>query len=75
MRFLTLEEIRERIDDRAVIGCMGEALIAQSRGECDTPMPMHLDTANGGEVHMKASYRRGGKYFALKMASTFEPTV
>jgi len=24
-----------------------------------------------GEVHMKSSYRRGGKYFALKMASTF----
>ena len=50
---------------------MREALIAQARGECTTPMPMHLDTANGGEVHMKASYRRGGKYFALKMASTF----
>ncbi len=51
---------------------MREALIAQARGECSTPMPMHLDTANGGEVHMKASYRRGGKYFALKMASTFQ---
>lgn len=50
---------------------MREALIAQARGECLTPMPMHLDTVNGGEVHMKASYRRGGKYFALKMASTF----
>jgi ornithine cyclodeaminase len=50
---------------------MRDALIAQSRGECDTPMPMHLSTLNGGEVHMKSSYRRGGKYFAFKMASTF----
>ena len=71
MRILNLSEIRARIDDRAVIDAMREALIAQARGECSTPMPMHLDTANGGEVHMKASYRRGGKYFALKMASTF----
>jgi ornithine cyclodeaminase len=71
VRILDLEQIRARIDDGAVILKMREALIAQARGECSTPMPMHLDTANGGEVHMKSSYRRGGKYFALKMASTF----
>jgi ornithine cyclodeaminase len=71
MQVLTLDQIRGRIDDLAVIDCMRDALIAQSRGECDTPMPMHLDTNNGGEVHMKSSYRRGGKYFALKMATTF----
>lgn len=71
MRILELEQIRGRIDDAAVILKMREALMAQARGECSTPMPMHLDTANGGEVHMKSSYRRGGKYFALKMASTF----
>jgi ornithine cyclodeaminase len=46
---------------------MREALLA----DCDTPMPMHLDTRNGGEVHMKSSYCRGGGYFALKIASTF----
>ena len=71
MQILTLDEIKARIDDLAVIDHMREALIAQSRGECDTPMPMHLSTSNHGEVHMKSSYRRGGKYFALKMASTF----
>jgi ornithine cyclodeaminase len=71
VHILTLDEIRTRIDDDAVIQKMREALMAQARGECSTPMPMHLDTANGGEVHMKSSYRRGGKYFALKMASTF----
>jgi ornithine cyclodeaminase len=71
VRILDLEQILARIDDYAVILRMREALIAQARGECSTPMPMHLDTANGGEVHMKSSYRLGGKYFALKMASTF----
>ncbi len=71
MRILSLEEIKARIDDGTVIARMREALIAQARGECSTPMPMHLETANGGEVHMKSSYRRGGKYFALKMAATF----
>jgi ornithine cyclodeaminase len=33
---------------------------------------MHLDiTPVNGEVHMKSSYRRGGQYFALKIAATF----
>jgi ornithine cyclodeaminase len=67
---LALDEIRRRIDDDAVIDRMRDALIAQSRGECETPMPMHLNPG-GGEVHIKSSYRRGGKYFALKMATTF----
>jgi ornithine cyclodeaminase len=75
MQIWSLDEIRGRIDDLAVIDCMREALIAHSYGECDTPMPMHLSTGTseqpGGEVHMKSSYRRGGKYFALKMATTF----
>jgi ornithine cyclodeaminase len=75
MQIITLDQIRELIDDLAVIDSMRDALIAQSRGECDTPMPMHLTTGSlekpGGEVHMKSSYRRGGKHFALKMATTF----
>jgi ornithine cyclodeaminase len=33
---------------------------------------MHLDIARErAEVHMKSSYRQGGRYFALKIASTF----
>jgi ornithine cyclodeaminase len=71
MKILTLDEIKAGIDDLAVIDRMREALMAQSRGECDTPMPMHLNVEKSGEVHIKSSYRRGGKYFALKMASTF----
>jgi ornithine cyclodeaminase len=50
---------------------MRDALIAYSRGECDTPMPMHLQLPDLAEVHIKSSYRRGGPYFALKIAATF----
>ncbi len=70
MQILTLDQIRTRIDDLAIIDRMRDALIAQTRGECETPMPMHLNPA-GGEVHIKSSCRRGGKYFALKIAATF----
>ena len=57
----------------AAIAAMREAVIAQSRGECDTPMPMHLDLASGGggEVHIKSGYRKGGSHFALKVAGTY----
>lgn len=69
---LDLAQIRESLNSRDIIDRMRDALIANARGECDTPMPMHLDIAPaGGEVHMKSSYRRGGWYFALKVASTF----
>jgi ornithine cyclodeaminase len=52
---------------------MRDAVVAQSRGECDTPMPMHLDlsAAGGGEVHIKSGYRKGGRHFALKVAGTY----
>jgi ornithine cyclodeaminase len=54
------------------VEAMRNALIAQSRGECDTPMPMHLEIApEKAEVHIKSSYRRGGRFFALKVAAGF----
>ena len=60
------------IDDAAVVDLMREALVAQSRGQCATPMPMHLDIApESAEVHVKSSYRAGGPFFVLKVASTF----
>src|SRR3954454_19657138 len=53
MQILDLPEIRRALDYREVIGHMRDALIAFSRGECDTPMPMHLDIADRrAEVHM-----------------------
>src|ERR1700728_2772875 len=76
VRILELIEIRRTLVYSEIVHLMRDALIAQSRGECETPMPMHLDiAAEQAEVHMKSSYRRGGKYFALKVASTFPGNV
>ncbi|HTS63582.1 MAG TPA: ornithine cyclodeaminase family protein [Candidatus Acidoferrales bacterium] len=72
MRVLELSDLLPLLDYPEIINRMRDALIAYSRGECDTPMPMHLPIApEDAEVHMKSSYRRGGKYFALKIAATF----
>ena len=71
MRIISLDEIRQTIDFPELILRMRAALLAYSNGECDTPMPMHLDTGSRSEVHIKSSYRRGGRYFALKIAGTF----
>ena len=76
MRIIDLPEIRRTLNYPEVIARMRDALIANSRGECDTPMPMHLDIRpEQGEVHIKSSYRQGGKHFALKIASTFPGNV
>lgn len=72
MRVLNLPEIRRALVYSEIIGCMRQALAAQARGECDTPMPMHLAIApESAEVHIKSSYRLGGAYFALKIAGSF----
>jgi len=72
MRILHLPEIQKTLIYGAVIDRMRDAVTAWSRGECDMPMPMHLEiAAEKAEVHMKSSYRLGGKYFALKIAATF----
>jgi ornithine cyclodeaminase len=76
VRTLELPAIRRHLVYSEIVDLMREALIAQFRGECETPMPMHLDiAAERAEVHMKSSYRRGGRYFALKIASTFPGSV
>ena len=73
MNVIGPERIRGAVSRAAAIAAMREAVIAQSRGDCDTPMPMHLDlsAAGAGEVHIKSSYRKGGRHFALKTAGTY----
>jgi ornithine cyclodeaminase len=73
MKVIAQHEIRRRITAPQAIAAMREAMLAQSRGDCDTPMPMHLDLAavGGGEVHIKSSYRRGGRHVALKVAGSY----
>jgi ornithine cyclodeaminase len=73
MKIVGQDEIRKSVNFSEAISAMRKAVIAQSRGECDTPMPMHLDLSSGGggEVHMKSGYRKGGEHFALKVAGTY----
>jgi len=76
VRILELPEIRQNLVYSEIVDLMRDALLAQFRGECETPMPMHLDiAAERAEIHMKSSCRRAGRYFALKMASTFPNNV
>ncbi|MFZ0735842.1 MAG: ornithine cyclodeaminase family protein [Candidatus Acidiferrales bacterium] len=72
MKIATRQEILKVLSLGDVIALMREALVAESRGECDTPLPMHLTVPDrGGEIHIKSSYREGGKYFVVKIASGF----
>jgi len=72
MRVIDLESIQRVFDPVEAIDLMRRALVSQTRGECDTPMPMHLSIpSEEAEVHIKSSYRRGGDYFAVKVASGF----
>jgi ornithine cyclodeaminase len=73
MKIVGHEEIRRSVNFAQAIAAMREAVIAQSCGDLDTPMPMHLDLApgGGGEVHIKSSYRMGGRHFALKVAGSY----
>jgi ornithine cyclodeaminase len=72
MRAVPLDEIRAAVSLPDVIAAMRDAVIAQSRGECDTPMPMHLSVGGpDAEVHIKSSWRRGGEFWAVKAAGSF----
>jgi ornithine cyclodeaminase len=72
MRVIDQETIRRHFDDVEAVDTMRDALMAQSRGECDTPMPMHLGIpSEEAEIHIKSSYRRAGGFFAVKIASGF----
>lgn len=72
MESIPLAEIQRSLDYGEIIARMRQAIAAYRAGECEMPMPMHLQIApEAGEVHIKSSYRRGGNYFALKVASTF----
>jgi len=75
MIILGKPEIRALVRDLDVVDLMRDALVAHARGETQTPMPMHLDTEHSAEVHIKSSYRTGGKYFVLKMAGSFPQNV
>lgn len=73
MKVIGQDEIRRLVSPGRAIAAMRDAVLAQSRGACDTPMPMHLDLSpgGGGEVHIKSSYCKGGRHLALKVAGSY----
>jgi len=73
VKIIGQDEIRRLVSPPQAIAAMRNAVLAQSRGECDTPLPMHLDLSagGGGEVHIKSSYCKGGRHLALKVAGTY----
>lgn len=76
MKVAQKKEILSVLSLRDVIPLMREALIAQSRGECETPLPMHLYAHDrDAEVHIKSSYREGGEYFCVKIAGGYPQNI
>ena len=76
MKIASRSEIQRLLVLKDVMALMRDALIAQSRGECDTPLPMHLAVPERrGEIHIKSSYRDGGEHFVVKIASGFPGNV
>jgi len=72
MKIAQRDEILQVLSLGDVIPLMREALIAQSRGECETPLPMHLYARDrDAEVHIKSSYREGGEFFVVKLAGGY----
>lgn len=70
MDIIGLPEIRRVLNYEDIIGRMRDALIAHSRGECDTPLPMHLDIApDRARVHMNLDFRFRDLVDSLLIAS------
>jgi ornithine cyclodeaminase len=65
-------EIRKLLDPMAGIAAMERAFAAYSSGRAELPSVIHLDVREfGGEIHVKAGYLHGGRYYAVKMVSGF----
>jgi ornithine cyclodeaminase len=66
------DEIRALLDPAACIAAMERAFSAYSSGQAELPSVIHLDVPeHRGEIHIKAGYMHGGKYYAVKMVSGF----
>lgn len=65
-------EIRELLDPAACLGAMEQAFAAYSSGRAELPAVIHLDVPeNRGEIHIKAGYIHGGRFYAVKIVSGF----
>ena len=65
-------EIRRLLDPASCREAVEEAFSAYATGGAVMPGVVNLDLPEqGGEVHVKAGYLRGGEFYAVKMASGF----
>jgi ornithine cyclodeaminase/alanine dehydrogenase-like protein (mu-crystallin family) len=72
VRVLREADVRSALDMAACIDACEEAFIAYSTGGAELPDVIHLNVPEAeGEIHVKAGYLHGGRYYAVKMASGF----
>jgi len=71
---LRRDDIRSVLDMASCIDSMEAAFTAYSSGRAELPGVIHLDVPDhDGEVHVKAGYLHGGRWYATKFASGFYP--
>ena len=64
--------VRAALDMPSLIDAVERALTAYSAGRAELPSVIHLDVPEReGEIHVKAGYVHGGRYFAVKVATGF----
>lgn len=65
-------EIRALLDPAECIAAMERAFSAYSNGQAELPSVIHLNVPEQrGEIHIKAGYLHGGRFYAAKMVSGF----
>lgn len=65
-------EIRALLDPPSCIAAVERAFAVYAAGGAELPGVIHLDVPEQrGEVHIKAGYLHAGRYYAVKVASSF----
>jgi ornithine cyclodeaminase/alanine dehydrogenase-like protein (mu-crystallin family) len=72
VRILREADVRAALDMTSCVEAVEAAFVAYSTGGAELPGVIHLDVpGSGGEVHVKAGFLHGQRYFAVKVASGF----
>jgi ornithine cyclodeaminase len=72
VRILREAEVRAALDMGSCIDACRDAFVAYSAGRAELPGVIHLEVPEArGEIHVKAGYLHGARYYAVKAASGF----
>ena len=72
VRILREADVRDALTMAACIDACEQAFIAYSTGGAELPDVIHLNVPEAeGEIHVKAGYLHGGRFYAVKVASGF----